>query len=215
MRDEPETPRSSETETAPSGALERRLGRLPRELAPARDLWPEIEARLDGRRTRWRMGLGLAAGIAAVAILGVIGLQLSQRARRDVTTQANASTNTDGRNTDGLTGTDGRTSTDGRTNPDRYSATRAAREAAYLRTQSAVEQSYEQELAHLPKATQVRLRQDLAIIRNARADIRRALDAAPENPLLQQLFADTWQQEMDFYSSIASTNNPAGVRWPM
>jgi hypothetical protein len=209
MRDEPETPRSSETETVPSGALERRLGRLPQELAPARDLWPEIEARLDGRRALWRIGLGLAAGIAAVAILGMIGLQLSQRATRDVTTQANASTNTDGRNTDGLTGTDGRTNT------DRYSATRAAREAAYLRTQAAVEQSFEQELAHLPKATQVRLRQDLAIIRNARADIRRALDAAPENPLLQQLFADTWQQEMDFYSSIASTNNPAGVRWPM
>jgi hypothetical protein len=206
MRDEPETPRSSETETAPSGALERRLGRLPQELAPARDLWPEIEARLDGRRTRWRIGLGLAAGIAAVAILGVIGLQLSQRAPREVTTLAHASTSTN---------TAEHAIPDGRTNTDPYAATRAAREAAYLRTQAAVEQSYEQELAHLPKATQVRLRQDLAIIRNARADIRRALDAAPENPLLQQLFADTWQQEMDFYSSIASTNNPAGVRWPM
>jgi len=191
MSDTPQTRASTASYAAPRGALEQRLGRLPRELPPDRDLWPEIAARLDGRRARWRPGLGLAAGIAALAIVGVMALTLSRTAPRDVTAQTGSGTSA----------------------PD--SAARAARDAAYLRTQAAVEQSFEQELTHLPKATQARLRQDLEIIRNARADIRRALDAAPENPLLQQLFADTWQQEMDFYSSIATTNNPAGVRWPM
>jgi hypothetical protein len=204
MSDMPETPRD---------ALETRLARLQQELPPPRDLWPEIEARLVGRRVQWRLGLGLAAGIAAVAILALIGLQLSRPAPHAVT--ADAGTGTSAGSIPG-------TGTGAVPNPGAVIATsapdtaaRAARDAAYLRTQAAVEQSFEQELAHLPKATQVRLRQDLDIIRNARADIRRALDAAPENPLLQQLFADTWQQEMDFYSSIVATNNPAGVRWPM
>jgi hypothetical protein len=202
MSDMPETPRD---------ALETRLGRLQQELPPPRDLWPEIEARLVGRRDQWRLGLGLAAGIAAVAILALIGLQLSRPAPHAVTAGAGTSA-----------GSSPGTGTGTAPNPRAVVATsapdtaaHAARDAAYLRTQAAVEQSFEQELAHLPKATQVRLRQDLDIIRNARADIRRALDAAPENPLLQQLFADTWQQEMDFYSSIVATNNPAGVRWPM
>jgi hypothetical protein len=196
----------SETPETPRGALERRLERLPQELPPARDLWPEIEARLRGQRVRWRLGIGVAAGIAALAILAVIGLG-SSRAPRDAraltvprpTGSANAGAGAATHAPDATTS----------------AATSAAHDAAYLRTQAAVERSFEQELAHLPKATQVRLRQDLEIIRNARADIRRALDAAPENPLLQQLFADTWQQEMDFYSSVASTNNPAGVSWPM
>jgi hypothetical protein len=194
MSDTPQIPASPESEAAPRDALELRLGRLPRELPPERDLWPEIAARLDGRRSRWRPGLGLAAGIAALAIVGVIALTLSRTAPRAVTAQASTGTSAP----DGAAG-----------------AARAARDAAYLRTQAAVEQSFERELAHLPQATQIRLRQDLEIIRNARADIRRALDAAPEDPLLQQLFADTWQQEMDFYSNVATTNNPAGVRWPM
>jgi hypothetical protein len=208
MSDTPETPHAAPSEEAPRDALELRLGRLPQELPPARDLWPEIAARLDGGRARWRIGLGLAAGLAALAIAGVIGLTLSRPAPRDVTAHASPGAGPSA-------GTGPSAGSDSRALTATTAADRAARDAAYLRTQAAVEQSFEQELAHLPKATQVRLRQDLTIIRNARADIRRALDAAPENPLLQQLFADTWQQEMDFYSSIASTNNPAGVRWPM
>jgi hypothetical protein len=184
----------SDTPEPSRDALDVRLARLPRELTPARDLWPGIEARLRGP-ARGRLGLGLAAGIAVLALLGLVLLQLSRTAPRNLSAAGSPAAAASARAAD--------------------AAPRAARDAAYVRTEAAVEQSFEQELARLPKPTQIRLRQDLEIIRSARADIRRALDAAPENPLLQQLFADTWQQEMDFYTTVASTNNPAGARWPM
>jgi Tfp pilus assembly protein PilF len=57
--------------------------------------------------------------------------------------------------------------------------------------------------------------QDLEIIRNARADIRSALDANPQDPLLHELLADTWQQEMDFYTNVSSTTDSARRRWPL
>src|SRR6478736_8431310 len=58
----------------PSDAeLRFRLRQLPRELEPARDLWPGIAARLPEPRTRtrpaWTVGLALAASLA-VAVVG-------------------------------------------------------------------------------------------------------------------------------------------------
>ena len=54
----------------PSLSLDARLAQLPRDMAPERDLWPEIEVRLThGARNQRRrhFALGLAAGLAAMA----------------------------------------------------------------------------------------------------------------------------------------------------
>jgi hypothetical protein len=83
------------------------------------------------------------------------------------------------------------------------------------RTRAALEQSFRSEVAHLPKATQARLWQDLDLIRGARADIRRALDTDPQSPLLRDLLADTWQQELDFYATVTTTTDAARMRWPL
>lgn len=50
------------------------LDRLPREIPPGRDLWPEIRARLETRparppRTAWVLPLAAAAGLALAAVL--------------------------------------------------------------------------------------------------------------------------------------------------
>ena len=67
----------------PSLSLDARLAQLPRDMAPERDLWPEIEVRLThGARNQRRrhFALGLAAGLAAMA------LALLSRARRTIST---------------------------------------------------------------------------------------------------------------------------------
>jgi len=89
------------------------------------------------------------------------------------------------------------------------------RDAAFVRTQAALERSFKTDLQRLPPQTQTRVLQDLEIIRNARADIRSALDANPQDPLLHELLADTWQQEMDFYANVSSTTDSARMRWPL
>ena len=162
--------------------LDLRLARLPREIPPPRDLWPAIEAATTGHGRRdWRLGMGLAAGIAVLAISVLVAL------RPKTPDPATAS----------------------------IPALMMDQDAASLRTRAALAQSFEAELAHLPKATQARLWQDLDQIRGARADIRRALDANPQSPLLRELLADTWQQELDFYANVATTTDPVRMRWPL
>ena len=162
--------------------LDVRLARLPREIPPPRDLWPAIEAATTGpRRRNWRLGVGLAAGIAMLAISVIVAV------RPGVPGRAAAA----------------------------IPALMSDQDAASLRTRAALAQSFQAELAHLPKATQARLWQDLDVIRGARSDIRRALDANPQSPLLRELLADTWQQELDFYANVATTTDPVRMRWPL
>jgi hypothetical protein len=57
----------------------------------------------------------------------------------------------------------------------------------------------------LAPATRERVRADLATIRKANADISAALAQDPASPLLWQLLRNTWQQEINLYTSVAQT----------
>jgi hypothetical protein len=170
----------------PNLSLDARLARLPREMAPQRDLWPEIEVRLArgaGNQRRRHFALGLAAMTLALLAAFHSRAVLGPRADSARIAQTPASA--------------------------------GPRDAAFVRTQAALEQSFKLDLHRLPPQTQTRVLQDLEIIRNARADIRSALDANPQDPLLHELLADTWQQEMDFYTNVSSTTDSARRRWPL
>jgi len=176
-----------------SDSLQVRLARLPREIPPERDLWADIDARLSGRRPAWRVGLGIAAGLAILVLSLIVSLgphrprgdELARLRSTPVVPQA------------------------------RLVRSPSGRDASFERTQDDLERNFQSELERLPKATRTRLLQDLDVIRKARGDIRTALAANPDSPLLQALLADTWQQEMDFYADVSSTPNAAGMRWPM
>jgi len=75
---------------------------------------------------------------------------------------------------------------------------------SYLRASAQLEQSYRAQLDQLPPDTRMQVGHDLDVIRNARADIRRALASDPGSPLLNELMATTWQQEMDLYRDVAA-----------
>ncbi|MGA2708693.1 MAG: hypothetical protein ACLQJ0_14450 [Steroidobacteraceae bacterium] len=174
----------------PSLSLDARLAQLPRDMAPERDLWPEIEVRLThGARNQRRrhFALGLAAGLAAMALALLAAFHpRAVLAPRAVSARIAQTPESAG-----------------------------PRDAAFVRTQAALERSFKTDLQRLPPQTQTRVLQDLEIIRNARADIRSALDANPQDPLLHELLADTWQQEMDFYANVSSTTDSARMRWPL
>jgi hypothetical protein len=61
----------------------------------------------------------------------------------------------------------------------------------------------------LEPATRDRIEHDLAIIRSANADIRRALADDPQSAVLNRLLASTWQQEFDLYATVVRTTEPA------
>jgi hypothetical protein len=81
-------------------------------------------------------------------------------------------------------------------------------DAAYQAARTELERTFNERLELLAPATRTRIQADLATIRAANADIRKALGDDPASPLLLQLLASTWQQEIDLYTNVARATNP-------
>ena len=147
--------------------LDAALARLGRDIAPAKDLWPGIEAQASAQRFQRRRPWQLAAGIAAVGLAAAFAWHLWQ-------------------------------------GPTPMLAGPALQDEPYLRADVQLEQTYRAQLEQLAPDTRLQVAHDLDVIRNARADIRRALTSDPGSPLLNELMATTWQQEMDLYRDVGT-----------
>jgi hypothetical protein len=155
--------------------LDALLARLGRDVAPAQDLWPQIEARVSRQRLPQHRAWQLAAGIAAVCLAAAFALHLWRR-------------------------------------PAPVVAGPPVQDEPYLRARLQLEQSYRAQLDQLAPDTRAQVERDLNVIGNARADIRRALASDPANPLLNELMATTWQQEIDLYRDVAANSTLATRR---
>jgi hypothetical protein len=78
-------------------------------------------------------------------------------------------------------------------------------DANYLAARAALERTFNERLDLLAPATRARVRADLDTIRKANADISTALAQDPASPLLWQLLRNTWQQEINLYTSVDQT----------
>ncbi|HEV7986760.1 MAG TPA: hypothetical protein VGP20_11410 [Steroidobacteraceae bacterium] len=164
--------------------LDARLAGLPRDVSPAHDLWPAIHASIAAsesaqRMRRWRVPLALAAGLGIAVTAGLIGWQLARM---------QPETPVGGLATAGFA---------------------VPASAQYVSMRAALEHTYRERLELLAPATRRRIEQDLATIRAANADIRRALAADPESPVLNRLLESTWQQEFDLYTTVVRNSEPA------
>lgn len=169
-----------------SRRLEDRLSRLPGEIAPARDLWPEIEARIragedrpraPAHRYSWRH----VAVAASVALVGIFVATLSYRdgdrppAEEIVAhTVPQASTFGPGH----VLGSD-------------YQAARAG-----------LADDLEQRLQALPPETRQTVLDNLATIRRAADEINAALGKDPANVLLQHQLLAAYQDELTVLANL-------------
>jgi hypothetical protein len=174
--------------------LDARLAALPRELAPERDLWPGIAAAIAPAapvRAPRRWPYALAAGLALVLVAGTLGWRLGQ-APAPLAASAPAGTEA------------------GALLPAARFA--APDDAEFRATRAALEQTFHERLALLDTATRARIEQDLATIRHANDDIRRALNADPSSRVLTQLLESTTQQEFDLYATVSRNTEPVASR---
>jgi hypothetical protein len=164
------------------------LSELARDVAPTRDLWPSIAAAIEAersvhqaapiRRGVWRMGLGLAASVALVAI----GIFLGRALPSDSGTMtAGALVPTVTAELLPATATD-----------SRHAATRDR----LLRDADA-------KLAELPAQDRERVAASLASIRRSVQEIEAALGREPANALLQELLVNAYQDEMRVLAALA------------
>jgi hypothetical protein len=164
--------------------------KLPREISPERDLWPEIAARIGAGEAaappaathgRWRVAAALAAAVALVAVSSLMTLWLTDEAPPVVVQQ---------QPTAGL-------AIPARALPDAASFgpgyTLGPR---YERARQALTRDLDRQLAALPEDTRALLERNLGQIRGALAEINQELSRDPNNVLLQQLLLAAYQDEL-------------------
>ena len=183
------------------------LRELPQAIEPARDLWPQIEARLNaiqaaappapgttipvrrsGARLRW---LAAAAMVASVAVGVWIGRSVLPGSGQ-LTPGGQVVTNI----TRGTAG-----------------GQAAAADVAYVsdpryqRQRAALLRSLQAQLATMPPETRDKVQASLAAIEKAKEDLEQALGKDPGNALLQELLVNTYQDEMRVLTDVHEASN--------
>ena len=196
---------------APNERPVRAVGELPREIEPARDLWPQIEARLQRAhpatpalvspqrrmpplaRLRW---LAAAAMVASVAVGVWIGRDfLPERGVPPVASvpqQATPAAPATPPNALVGTALDARFVNDPR----------------YERDRAPLLKSLQARLAALPPPARAKVSASLAAIQSAKQDLESALGKDPSNALLQELLINTYQDEMRALTDVHEAGDP-------
>jgi len=182
--------------------LLRKLGELPREAEPPRDLWAGIRAQIEREERApsketpvsplppapglsWGWALAAGVGVAAVSVLFT---WLAVRTPAETPPQVAA------------------------LQPTPVEAIRpvaygehARLGPEYVELRARMLEQFKGRLAALPDETRLRIEEDLAAIQKAADDIDAALAEDPASRLLNQLLLSTYQEELRLYSSVAAT----------
>jgi hypothetical protein len=171
--------------------LDARLAALPSDLPPARDLWPGIDAAITPAAVRMRRWpYAVAAGIVLVALGALVGGRMARET---------APVAADGRDA-------------GSGSAPVAPRLKVSEDSDYRATRVALEQTYRERLALLAPDTRARIEADLALIRAAHEDIRRALTHDPGSRVLMDLLQSTTEQEFSLYSTVGRSTEPFASR---
>ena len=163
------------------------LGELPRQIAPARDLWPQLEARLSAgmqersaahaRRSRPRGRLAGTVALAALAVIIIVVLRLSS-------------------------GPPSAPRTAGvRESPQPT----AAIDPRFVRQRDALLRGLSARLAALPPPARRGVLDDLAALEQSVGSVQAALVRHPDSALLQELLVDAYQDEIGLLITVQAS----------
>jgi len=165
-------------------SLDARLAKLPRDIVPPRYLWPSIEREIERQPLRTpQVVLAAAAAVAALMIAGaVVWAVLHSRA-----TNSPSATNI-------------------------AMSLEEPHDPGYLAARAGLVDTFRERLAMLDPPTRAKIEANLAVIHQARDDIRKALAADPDSPVLEQLLESAWHDEFDLYDDVIRTTQPTLAR---
>jgi hypothetical protein len=166
-------------------SLDARLAKLPRDIVPPRYLWPAIERQIERQPLRPpQLLLASAAALAALLIAGaVVWAVLHDRAETPSVGAPSVAMSLD-----------------------------EPRDPSYLAARASLVDTFQQRLAMLDPPTRAKIEANLAVIHKARDDIRKALAADPDSPVLEQLLESAWHDEFDLYDDVIRTTQPTLAR---
>jgi hypothetical protein len=182
--------------------IDARLRELPLEVAPGRDLWPDIAARIEERATpaasATRRPAWLWQAAAAVVLVAGSSLLTANLLDRSRPVQQSAVPATPA-------------------NGMAASGTAVAMPAAfgpaghldpeYVAARSQLTQMLDRRIATLPPAARAKLEFNLGEMRRAADEINAALAEQPGDPLLEELLLKTYQDELAVLSNVSQLTN--------
>jgi hypothetical protein len=181
--------------------LREALGRLPEEMPPARDLWPEIRAQLDAERVRAfpgtgssaaprrrRIALGVRGSLAAAAALVLVTATVTWQLRGPATRDDGAA---------------------GLPEAAEAGAGDLTSFASYERSAAELSALLDERTVRLDPATRAVLERSLRTIDEALEEARAALAADPASPGGRAFVETVWRQKIDF---LRRANDVATLR---
>ncbi len=165
-------------------SLDELLGQLPRDVDPPRNLWHGIVYKIARRRALLPMALAATAACAVLAGMLVWAVLRARSESPAVPLPMMA----------------------------RASGLGEPMDAKYVAARAELESTFQERLKQLDPATRTQIEASLAVIRQAHADIRKALAASPGDPMLERLFESTWHEEFDLYDHVVRATQPTSTR---
>lgn len=165
-----------------------RIDELARDIPPPRDLWPAIQQAIAApameatsaantrRRAAWMPAIGLAAGVALVAVGVLIGRNIAPEAVPVASTPQSSS------------------------NPEVIPA--ALRDAEYRKQRDQLIVEVQDRLQAMPEAERAKVAASLKTLQRSIQEIEAALGRDPANALLQELLVSSCQEEMRALTAV-------------
>jgi hypothetical protein len=155
------------------------LSELPQDIAPARDLWPQIQSRLGSRRRSWKVPASLAASLLLVVFGFVIGNRY--RAPDAALTLQQSGT---------------------------HILATFMTDPHYQRQRQELLSALPEKLASLPPEAQQRVQDSLRAVQTAMKNIEAELGRDSGNALLQELLISTCQEEIRVLTAVSDAAGP-------
>ena len=170
------------------------LRSLPRDIEPQRDLWPDIEARLDSQPSRRRPAWAWQAAAAVILVAASSLITASLLRRESVPTAQVAAP-----------------------------AAPVVRAAfgqpsglgeGYESARQELAADLERRMSSMPESTRQKLVANLAEMRRAADEINAALARQPGDPLLEELLLNTYQDELGVIASVNQLTRTGAIFMP-
>jgi hypothetical protein len=168
----------------PQKSLEELLGDLPKDVVPPRNLWPGISQRLTAPRRSRPMLMAACVATAAACVASLFTWAVLRRAEAPQGLLVVAQSNP-------------------------YNVTL---DAKYVKAHDELQKTFQERLSLLDPKTRAQIESSLETIRQAHENIRRALQADPASPVLEELWQSTWHDEIDLYDRVVQTTEPTETR---
>ena len=173
---------------------------LPKDIAPARDLWPSIAARIAGEPQQSRTrSYGWPAALAAGFLVASVSALLTWGLMRDngpvVPTPVAATTTTETA-----------TVPDGAIVPVSYGPNSGLTPKEILARDELLAR-FREKFDELRPETRVAIQKNLAIIQTAANEIDAALAKDPASGMLKSLLIGAYKQELQLYSTVVTSSD--------